>query len=156
MRNSPGTTACRAGQQDSKPASQSASQRELASQPASQPARQSKPQLATRSELEAARAGQSQRERQIVRQDPASEQAGRPDKYAASRRSERADSSFSSQQQLAAGGSQPASRQQGCSSRRCFALRVPGGNQVDGLPPVPTYRCRINRRLEVTARKRSN
>ena len=29
----------------------------------------------------------------------------------------------------------------------------PGGNQVDGLPPVPTYRCRINRRPEMTANK---
>ena len=27
-----------------------------------------------------------------------------------------------------------------------------GGNQVDGLPPVPTYWCRINRRSRVTAK----
>ena len=87
-------------------------------------------------EPEPARDSQSRSDRQIARQEAPSEQAGRPEKYAASRRSLRADSSFSSQQQEAV--SQPAD------SRvvlRGVALlyESPGGNQVDGLPPVPTF-----------------
>ena len=88
-------------------------------------------------EPEPVRASQGQLDRQIARQEPVSEQTGRPDKNAGSRRSLRADSSFSSQQQLAAGGTQPAADSRVVPCGVALLYESPGGNQVDGLP-VPT------------------
>ena len=73
-----------------------------------------------------------------VRFESVSKAAGCPDKYTASFRSKPAESKFSSQQQLQQHAvSQPADR--GVVLRGVALLyEFPGGNQVDGLPPVPT------------------
>ena len=82
-------------------ASQPSRQPGSSSRAASPPTRQVGSQPGCSSGQLAAGSQQEQPARSQVNQ-PVSKAAGRPDKYTASRRSQRADSSFSSQQQLAA------------------------------------------------------